>query len=295
MLIRQRVTTDTITMTLSIPKHEKLRVASLNLSNNTAFYHDRVKAVIHEAKVQEVDVLLLQEITPAEKDFIRNLAKDAGFTDSYISPSIVIRQDKQVASSTGIFSRYPLVRPNEMNLTALAGATKGAYATVEFNGHHIFALSVHLLRGAENGYIRLKQATLIEESAARSTNPSAIVGGTFNDIPDGDSVRYMKGRKTSSDMKSTFWVDATEGSKIEDSPTTRYHSMLGMEAAEKSGVRIPELLPERKIDYLFTRGWVYGNVGMPMDPQRFGVAQTKEGLTASDHYGVLADFWFPEQ
>lgn len=245
--------------------------------------------------MQEVDVLLLQEITPGEKEYIRNLAKDAGFEESYISPSIVIRQDQQAPSSTGIFSRYPLLHPNEMNLTALAGATKGAYATVEFNGNHIFVLSVHLLRGAENGHIRLKQARLIEEIAAKLSNDSghAIVGGTFNDIPDGDSVRYMKGRKTSKDMKSTFWVDATEGTKLEDTPTTRYHSMLGVEAAKKSGVRFPELLPERKIDYLFTRGWVYGNVGMSMDPQRFGVSQTKEGLTASDHFGVLADFWFP--
>lgn len=281
-------------MTPEIPSDQKLRVASINLSNNTAFYKDRIKAVLFEAKKKNIEVLLLQEIAQGEKENLRNFAAQAGFTHSYIAPSIVVRQQGTTGSSTGIFSRYPLQNADEMNLTAMSGSTKGAYATIEFNGRSIFLLSVHLLRGAENGYIRLKQATLIEETAARlSHGGKAIVGGTLNDIPDGDSVRYLKGRKASNETKSAFWVDATEGSSIEDQPTTRYNSLLGREAADNNGIPFPELIPERKVDYLFSRGWVYGTVGMPMDPELFGISQSKEGLGVSDHYGVLADFWFP--
>lgn len=281
-------------MTPQIPSDQKLRVASINLSNNTAFYKDRIKAVMFEAKKKNIEVLLLQEIAQGEKDNLRNLAAKAGFKYSYISPSIVVRQHGSVGSSTGIFSRYPLESADEMNLTAMHGSTKGSYATVQFNGHSIFLLSVHLLRGAENGYIRLKQATLIEETAARlSHGGKAIVGGTLNDVPDGDSVRYLKGRKASSETKSAFWVDATEGSDIEDHPTTRYNSLLGREAADNNAIQFPELIPERKVDYLLSRGWVYGTIGMPMDPELFGISQSKEGLGVSDHYGVLADFWFP--
>lgn len=281
-------------MTLQFPSDQKIKVASINLSNNTAFYKDRIKAVFFEAKKKTVDVLLLQEITQGEKENLRSLAAKAGFVHSYIAPSAVVRRQGSIGSSTGIFSRYPLHNADEMNLTAWSGSTKGAYASVEFNGHNIFLLSVHLLRGAENGYIRLKQATLIEETAARlSHGGKAIVGGTFNDIPDGDSVRYLKGRKASSETKSAFWVDATEGSAIEDHPTTRYNSLLGREAADNNGILFPELIPERKVDYLFSRGWVYGTAGMPVDAELFGVSQSKEGLGVSDHYGVLADFWFP--
>lgn len=281
-------------MTLQFPSDQKIKVASINLSNNTAFYKDRIKAVFFEAKKKTVDVLLLQEITQGEKENLRSLAAKAGFVHSYIAPSPVVRRQGSIGSSTGIFSRYPLHNADEMNLTAWSGSTKGAYASVEFNGHNIFLLSVHLLRGAENGYIRLKQATLIEETAARlSHGGKAIVGGTFNDIPDGDSVRYLKGRKASSETKSAFWVDATEGSAIEDHPTTRYNSLLGREAADNNGILFPELIPERKVDYLFSRGWVYGTAGMPVDAELFGVSQSKEGLGVSDHYGVLADFWFP--
>lgn len=281
-------------MTSQIPSDQKLRVASINLSNNTAFYRDRIKAVLFEAKKKDIQVLLLQEVAQGEKDNLRTLAAKAGFPHSYISPSIVVRQHGSVGSSTGIFSRFPLHNADEMNLTAWSGSTKGAYASVEFNGHSVFLLSVHLLRGAENGYIRLKQATLIEETASRlAHNGKAIVGGTFNDIPDGDSVRYIKGRKASSETKSAFWVDATEGSAIEEQPTTRYNSLLGREAADTNGIQFPELIPERKVDYLFSRGWVYGTVGMPMDAELFGISQSKEGLGVSDHYGVLADFWFP--
>jgi endonuclease/exonuclease/phosphatase family metal-dependent hydrolase len=282
-------------MNIQIPSDQKLRVATLNLSNNTAFYKDRVRAVILEAKKKDVEVLLLQEISQLEKENIRTLAQQAGYEFSFISPSLVVRQHGTVGSSTGIFSRYPLTNADEMNLTAMAGATKGAYSTVEFNGHSIFVLSVHLLRGAENGYIRLKQATLIEETALRLAHDrgKSIVGGTFNDLPDGDSVRYLKGRKASNETKSAFWVDATEGSDIENHSTTRYDSLLGREAAEKSGIQFPELIPERKLDYLFVRGWVYGTIGMPTDAELFGISQSKEGLGVSDHYGVLADFWFP--
>lgn len=281
-------------MTSQFPADQKLRIASINLSNNTAFYRDRIKAVFFEAKKKDVQVLLLQEIAQGEKESLRTLAAKAGFEHSYISPSVVVRQHGSVGSSTGIFSRYPLQNADEMNLTAWAGSTKGAYATVEFNGNQVFLLSVHLLRGAENGYIRLKQATLIEETAARlSHGGKAIVGGTFNDIPDGDSVRYLKGQKASSETKSAFWVDATEGSTIENQPTTRYNSLLGREAADNNGIQFPELIPERKVDYLFSRGWVYGTTGMPMDAELFGISQSKEGLGVSDHYGVLADFWFP--
>lgn len=282
-------------MTLQINSDQKLRVASLNLSNNTAFYNDRVKAVIFEANKKDVDVLLLQEIAQNEKESIKNLALQAGYEYSYVSPSVVVRQHGSVGSSTGIFSRYPMVNADEMNLTALTGATRGAYATVEFNGHYIFVLSVHLLRGAENGYIRLKQATLLEETASRQAldRGKAIVGGTFNDVPDGDSVRYLKGLKASNEIKSAFWIDATDGSDIQDTPTTRYNSLLGRESAENNDIPFPELIPERKVDYLLVRGWVYGSIGMPMNPELFGISHSKEGLGVSDHYGVLADFWFP--
>jgi endonuclease/exonuclease/phosphatase family metal-dependent hydrolase len=284
-------------MTLQIPENDKLRVASLNLSSTTAFYKGRVKAVIREAAKKSIDVLLLQEITPNEKEHIKALALESGYTHSYVSPSHVVRQQGVIPSTTGIFSRYPLENADEMNLTAMAGATKGAYAIVEFNEHHIFLMSVHLLRGAENGYIRLKQATLIEETAERTAydRGKAIVGGTFNDIPDGDSVRYLKGLKASNETKSAFWIDATAGSSLETAPTTRYNSILGREAADSHRIQFPELIPERKVDYLMVRGWVYGTIGMPMDPEVFGISQSKEGLGVSDHYGVQADFWFPKK
>lgn len=284
-------------MTLQIPSDQKLRVATINLSSNTAFYRDRVKAVIREAEKKNIDILLLQEIAQPEKSNIRQFGEDAGYNYFFVAPSIVLRQHGKVASSTAILSRLPFTSAAEMNLTAMVGATKGAYVTVDFNGNQIFLLSAHLLRGADNGFIRLKQATLIEGIAAQVVGEKgyAITGGTFNDIPDGDSVRYLKGRKSSSDTKSAFWVDATEGSDIEKTPTTRYGTMLGREAAENIGIHFPELLPERKVDYLFTRGWVYGTIGMPMDAELFGISHSKEGLTVSDHFGVVSDFWFPNK
>lgn len=284
-------------MTLQIPQDQKLRVATLNLSSETAFYKGRVKAALFEAKKKAVDVLMLQELSQTEKDNIKHLALQAGFEYSYIAPSAVVRQQGGVGSSTGIFSRYPLENADEMNLTAMAGSTKGAYAIIEFNGHHIFFMSVHLLRGAENGYIRLKQASLIEETVERVAydRGKAIVGGTLNDTPEGDSVRYLKGLKASNETKSAFWIDATAGSDIEHTPTTRYDSILGREAADNRGIQFPEMIPERKVDYLMVRGWVYGTVGMPMDAEQFGISHSKEGLGVSDHYGVQADFWFPQK
>ena len=256
----------------------------------------RVEAVFREAIDSNVEVLLLQEIAHDQKENIRNLAIAAGYEHSFISPSRTIRNQGTVPSSTAIFSHYPLSHADEMTLTLASGATKAARAHVKFNGHDIFCMSVHLVRGAANGAIRLKQATLIEEAATRSAYDGghAIVGGTFNDISDGDSVRYLKGLKTSLNVSSAFWVDSTEHTEIANTPTTRYQSTLGKEAARISGIKFPELLPNRKLDYLFSRGWVYGTIGTPLDSSLFGVSLLPEGVL-SDHFGIMSDFWFPKK
>lgn len=54
------------------------------------------------------------------------------------------------------------------------------------------------------------------------------------------------------------------------------------------------LVPERKIDYIFVQGWIYGQIGSPSNVSLFGSTLTTDGHEISDHYGVIADIWLPK-
>jgi hypothetical protein len=59
------------------------------------------------------------------------------------------------------------------------------------------------------------------------------------------------------------------------------------------GIEFPELLPDRRIDYVWTYGWAYGRPGCPVAMQRSFTDTTRYGYPASDHYGLTVDFWVP--
>lgn len=276
-----------------------LKVATLNLHSSSTLYVERVTAAIIEAHVNNIDVVMVQEVHETQQELLRQAFARAGYSHAFISEPVSARNNPNNGSSTAIFSRQEIHTARELNLTNLPGAQKAAVSVLHVNGYEVHIISAHLAWGAENGHLRLRQAMLIADYARRVklNNPDALLvaGGTFNDTPDSDSVRYLEGKKSSDDSASTFWLDVTQDSEFENSPTTRYDTDLGKETAIKTGILKPEMLPARKVDYLFTHGWVYGKAGMPLRTILFGVETTPNGEPISDHYGVATEIWLPNQ
>lgn len=276
-----------------------LKVATLNLHSGPDLYVERVTAAIIEAHVNNVDVVLVQEVRETQRELLQQAFSRAGYSHSFISESVSAKSNPNNGSSTAIFSRKEMQTARELNLTNLPGAQKAAVLVLDVNGYEIHIISAHLAWGAENGHLRLRQAMLIADYARRvrlnNADALLVVGGTFNDTPESDSVRYLEGKKASDDSASTFWLDATHNSEFEHTPTTRYDTTWGVETAKNTGILKPEMLPARKVDYIFTHGWVYGKAGMPLRTTLFGKETTPQGEAISDHYGVATEIWLPKQ
>jgi endonuclease/exonuclease/phosphatase family metal-dependent hydrolase len=276
-----------------------LKVATLNLHSGSTLHVERVTAAIIEAHISKVDVVLVQEVHETQRELLRLAFSRAGYSHTFISEPASARNNPNNGSSTAIFSRKEIHTARDLNLTNLPGAQKAAVSILQTNGYEIHLVSAHLAWGAEHGHLRLRQAMLIADYARRVklNNPNALLvaGGTFNDTPDSDSVRYLEGKKSSDDSASTFWLDVTQNSEFENTPTTRYDTVLGKETAIKTGILRPEMLPARKVDYLFTHGWVYGKAGMPLRTTLFGTSTTPNGDPISDHYGIATEIWLPKQ
>lgn len=275
-----------------------LKVATLNLHNSPGSYLERADAAVREAEENRVEVLLIQELRFTEWKKIVELFETHGYTHHFFSDPLESKKAPTGGSSTAVFSSIPFKVTRQLNLTALPGAHKAAVAVLDHKGYEIHVLSTHFVWGGDGGHSRLRQAMILNEYANRygvGSKSLIIAGGTFNDIPEADSVRYLKGLKSSDDNTSAFWVDVTENTPLHNAPTTRHDTKWGIAAAKGTGIKLPSMVPERCVDYLFVQGWVYGSAGMPFKTEKFGVHKTVNNLDISDHYGVMTNFWLPTE
>jgi hypothetical protein len=92
----------------------------------------------------------------------------------------------------------------------------------------------------------------------------------------------------------TFWTEAfaVVGNPAE-ADTVAAGNHWAQQTARGVGIELPEMLPDRRIDYVWTFGWAYGRPGCPVAMQRSFTDTTRYGYPASDHYGLTVDFWTP--
>jgi endonuclease/exonuclease/phosphatase family metal-dependent hydrolase len=273
--------------------NELVKVATINTLNNREFYGERTITIFNEAVEKGVDILLFQEVLP---EYVAELKIDAqkfGFDFSHV----VSNDDTHHQNQNAIFSRLEFTHTSSFNTASHSEALRAAVACVNVNDRSVFIISAHLCWGAHNGHIRLEQTRTINKHAVnmQSSIPNSIVilGGDLNDEPEASSIQYLKGKYSAENIQSAFWVDATARTQWEQHHTSRPYSEWGVKTARKVGILDPLQVPERKIDYLFVLGWVYGNPGMPSNASLFGVNLSENNHEVSDHYGIVSDFWVP--
>jgi len=275
-----------------------LNVATINALNTNDLHVERAATIIREANDNNVEVLLLQEAVTEHKPALIELLKQHGYNYIFFAePAYHFRENMH--NGNVIASKYPITKSFSLMLTSNPQAIHAAVAIINVRGYDVHVLSVHLFWGAANGHIRLHQARLINDYALRAKdgNPDAviIVGGDFNDEPDADSVRFLRGKKSTEGVQSAFWLDAAVKTEWEKHPTTRPYGEWGVRTAKLVGIIDPLKVPERRIDYLMVHGWVYGRVGMPLNFSLFGTDLYDDIHEVSDHYGLRCSFWLPAQ
>ncbi len=275
-----------------------LRIATLNVLNNKDSFFERLEAALIEADNHNVDVFFLQEILTEHLEESKTLCTQYGY--EYIISTLT--QDNPNLSrkpnNNLIISKIPYNQKDLIIFPDIEIAYDIPVMKIQYNGYSIYFLSAHLVWGGERGHLRLQQVRIVSEYAkkVKTVDPSAIIvfGGDFNAEPEDDTIRYLKGRHTVEGYENSFWVDVTFQTEWEHIPTTRPHDEWGTQTARGVGIINPLKVPERKIDYLFINGWVYGRPGTPLNSTLFGTSLTKSGKQISDHYGLITDLWVPQ-
>jgi endonuclease/exonuclease/phosphatase family metal-dependent hydrolase len=111
----------------------------------------------------------------------------------------------------------------------------------------------------------------------------AVLGGDLNSEPTAASVRWLTGLDVQ-DGRSTLWVDAWRFGPGAGCTSTASNPFSARTAASV-GITDPEQLPDRRIDYLFSRGYAFGRTGAITEAELLGDGP---GKAFGDHYGVGA-------
>lgn len=296
-------------MTPTIPREQLLRVASLNLLNSTLRLDERYALLQQELMRAKPDVLCLQEVIVEQRERLTDVLRQVGFTAGEFGGTVTANAVLGSFTSTSgcaVFTRSKEAEFVEFDFkksfstlmvpTPSAIPTVAARLNLGSDGGVVHVLSSHFAWGMQNEAVRLRQATAVNDYAeqAKVDDPEAVVilGGDLNAIPDSSTLRYLHGLQADHRDQSTHWVDAwthlgSAESEFTSMPSTNQWSRsMAMKVARTT---LPDLVPNRRIDYLLSHGWTYGRRGGPVRFNKFA-HHTIRGLEISDHAGVIADF-----
>lgn len=233
------------------------------------------------------DIGMLQEVHD-HKVMTKLLAK-AGYDHVLAKESIAINGDGE---SVMLFSKTPWHSP-EVPLVSLPKKLGRTLAGVTiFAGVRILAISSHSPWGGNTEGVRLRHNEVIDslaEAVAYASDTSlTILGADLNAEPDYRSVRYLLGRDLASDNDSgALWTDGwtSVGDSEHEITISAKNNALAANMASLTGAKATAAVPDRRIDYLMTRGWNYGRRGGFLS---FDLLNSPTGLDISDHYGLVA-------
>jgi endonuclease/exonuclease/phosphatase family metal-dependent hydrolase len=154
----------------------------------------------------------------------------------------------------------------------------------------LLVISAHLAWGGSNEHQRLSQAkhivNWVDECLGPDDTDAAIIAGDFNALPDSDTLRWLTGK--SAVAPGTLWTDAWERNTGGDGATSSSQNSYAIHtsltyATERAAVLDATLLPDRRIDFILSRGWRNGRAFSPT-----GTHVVREPLM-SDHYALVTD------
>lgn len=286
---------------LSIPAENQMRLTTLNAWHNDTMASERNELLCAELREIKPEVLCLQEVRFEPDGSSRQLKEITYATGLKVATGTSqTPPDYPHTSGNAILSTLPVLEAGTFFLnTPRAVVEDASYAVLQHStGRAIIAISAHLHWGGNKERERVTQVTTIDREAnvlaARYSHlkPLVVLAGDFNTLPESDSMRFLRGLGAGSDGRYTYWTDAweTHGTP-EKQATVTNENHWAKETARSVGIQMPHMMPNRRIDYIMSLGWNHGKDGTVLRMNRcFDDAGTR-GYTASDHYGLTADFW----
>ncbi|GAC1607568.1 MAG: hypothetical protein NVS3B6_21480 [Pseudarthrobacter sp.] len=287
----------------SIPAEHLLRVTTLNLNHSPEEVERRTGLVCDELGSLLPAVLCLQEVrfdSDGQSRQLDTIAAETGLP--VVSARAQHGRKDGGLSGNAVLSSLSMIEAGSILFGTPECVMKSAdYAVLQATtGQTLIVVSAHLAWGGNQEGTRLKQITAIDGKVGalmdryKDRNPVAILAGDFNTMPGSDTNRYLSGQGAGTDGGYTFWTEAfAVAGNPEEATTVDTGNHWAQQTARGVGIEFPEMLPDRRIDYVWTYGWAYGRPGCPVAMQRSFTDTTRYGYPASDHYGLTVDFWTP--
>lgn len=285
-----------------IPAEHLLRVTTLNINHHPAELERRTGLACDELGALRPQILCLQEVTFEPDGTSRQLETITAETGlAVVAAQAQHRSEHGHLSGNAILSTLPRLEGGPIVLgTPGAPLERADYAVLQVpTGQAIIVVSAHLHWGGTMEHKRLAQMTAIDGRVKalmdryKDRHPVALLAGDLNTEPDSDTNRYLSGRGAGANGGYTYWTDALTAGDPAEATTVAAGNHWAQATARMVGIEFPELLPDRRIDYVWTYGWAYGKPGCPVAMQRSFTDTTRYGFPASDHYGLTVDLWTP--
>jgi len=196
-------------------------------------------------------------------------------------------------SGNAVMSRWAVEASESYDLECTDTRPK-SLLHVRTGGFDVFC--THLTRDPKGSVVRERQVLFIDDIVSSKSDEEShlppILAGDFNTTPEASAIRFLRG-EGGLEGRGTFYQDAWASS----------NNGLGLTWDHRNPNTTAGYLFDGRIDYIFV-GTPKAIPGQSVDgAPKFRSGQVIDahivcdyaltGTYASDHYGVVADIWFP--
>ncbi|WP_441285693.1 endonuclease/exonuclease/phosphatase family protein [Sorangium sp. KYC3313] len=258
-----------------------LRVLTLNIWNRHDPWEARLELIREGLRELDPDVVGLQEVLSHEG---RSLADDIADGLGYeVAFGAAHDLGGGVLFGNAVLSRWPIARSQAFPLPTGETDEKRSILLAELGSPHgaIPFFVTHLNWKFHHGAVREAQVAAVADIVMREAPMEGlppIVVGDFNAQPEATEIRFMKGLHALN-QKSVYFADTFD--QAGKGPGFTFDPVRNPFAA------ITNEYP-RRIDYVFVRGPDAQGRGKPLS-SRVVFEEIRNGVAASDHYGVLSE------
>lgn len=258
---------------------KNLKILQYNVDRAIYEKKERLEKLVKVIRDKNPDIINLQEININESLYIKEQT----------GKKYLINSENEECILTNLEIESTSIRRREDYVIAL----------LKNNCHSIAICSLHLPWGPhevkrlekikeidkEISFIADLEPFRVDKFTGKMGNQ--VVGylsGDFNATPESDTIRYLKGLGVYSNH-STLYIDSFEVKEDDEySFTVDSQNPYAINTARNS--KVDGKFPDRRIDYIFSRGWAYGRPGAGIKYEILG----RDENNLSDHYGILATF-----
>jgi endonuclease/exonuclease/phosphatase family metal-dependent hydrolase len=262
----------------------EVRVATLNLWGRHGNWDERRSVLVDGLRKLQADIIAFQEVVLTDGyDQVADLL-GAGYH--------VIHQAGRDAEGTGlsIASRWEIreVWEETLRITPRADPSEIAVAEIPAPGALGTLLFVHHNASWQLGFERERElqavaaSRLVEGLLGKREVSHVVLAGDFNAAPDSASARFWRGLQSLGET-SVCYRDAWESAH----PLEPGHTFTPCNPLVASGEMPLEV--GRRIDYIMVRCVEHGPT-LEVSSCELVFDEPVEGVWASDHFGVVADF-----